>query len=73
MYVSEANNRDVVVLGEVTFIHERGESTTQDFAGNFAFAKDYPLIEHYQAWLVSKFNISNGTPFNAQKTDVAPI
>lgn len=53
VYVADKSSTDVVVLGEVIFTHKRGESITQGFAGNFSFAKDEPLIKHYEAWLVS--------------------
>ena len=58
VYVSEQNSRDVVVLGRVTFGHRRGDAVTQDFVGNFIFeeCESGPLIQSYQAWLVSRIH-----------------
>jgi hypothetical protein len=54
VYLSESNERDVVVLGTVVFRHKDGRNLTQAFAGNFVFDQDAPLIQRYDAWLVRR-------------------
>lgn len=55
VWVSDEDRRDIVVLGDVTFGHESGQTITEQFVGNFLFGsgEDEGLIQRYQAWLVS--------------------
>lgn len=57
VYTSASDEKDLVVLGNVTFRHKNGQRVTQEFVGNFIFDEvrdEEALIQSYQAWLDSK-------------------
>ena len=55
VYVSDSSDKDVMVIGRMTFGHKNGQKVVEGYAGNFLFNDD-GLIQKYQAWLVSDFN-----------------